>query len=52
MKKNKKHLEVVTNFDESKRKHLDKLATKMLKHDEKNQKLKDKRINKDILNMF
>lgn len=52
MKKSKKHTEVVTDFEESKRKHLDKLATKMLKNDEKNSKLKDKFIDKKFLDLF
>ena len=52
MKKSKKHIEVVTDFDEAKRKHLDKLATKILKNDEKNQKLKDKYVDKKFLDLF
>jgi hypothetical protein len=50
--KKKKHIEVVTDFEENKRKHLDKLATKMLKNDEKNSKLKDKYIDKKFLDLF
>jgi hypothetical protein len=52
MKKSKKHNEVVTDFKRAKEKHLERLATEMLKNDQKNQKLKEKNINKDYLNLF
>lgn len=52
MAKNKKHIEVITDYEEAKRKHLEKLATKMLKNDEKSQKLKEKYIDKKFLDLF
>ena len=50
--KNKKHNKIVKDFDKQKSKHLEKLATKMLKDEERNQKLKDKNINTDFLDLF
>ena len=50
--KHKKHNKIVKDFDKKKAKHLEKLATKMLKDDERNQKLKSKQINTDFLNLF
>ena len=52
IKKNKKHDKIITDYDKIKSKHLDKLASKMLKDDEKNQKLKEKNINTDFLDLF
>lgn len=52
MTKSKKHTEVITDYEEAKRKHLEKLATKILKNDDKNQKLKEKQINTKFLNLF
>lgn len=52
IKKNKKHDKIVNDYDKIKSKHLDKLAGKMLKDDEKNQKLKEKNINPDFLDLF
>jgi hypothetical protein len=50
--KSKKHQELEVNWDISKRKHLDKLATKMLKNDDKFTKLKEKQVNKKFLDLF
>jgi hypothetical protein len=50
--KNKKHDKIVKDYDKQKSEHLDKLATKMLKNDERNQKLKEKNINDTFLNLF
>ena len=50
--KHKKHDKIVKDYDKQKSEHLDKLATKMLKNDERNQKLKDKNINTNFLNLF
>ena len=50
--KNKKHQKIVDNYDKQKSKHLDKLATKMLKNDEKAQQLKNKKIKGDFLTNF
>lgn len=52
IRKNKKHDKIVNDYDKIKSKHLDKLAGKMLKDDEKNQKLKEKNINTDFLDLF
>jgi hypothetical protein len=50
--KNKKHSKIVKDYDEQKRRHVEKLATKMLENEEKNSKLKEKNINTDFLNLF
>ena len=50
--KHKKHDKLVKDYDKQKSEHLDKLATKMLKNDERNQKLKEKTINNNFLNLF
>ena len=52
IKKNKNHNKLVNDYDKQKSKHLDKLANKMLKDDEKNQKLKEKIINTNFLDLF
>jgi hypothetical protein len=48
----KKHEDIITNYDRIKSKHLDNLATKMLANDEKMNKLKDKNINTNFLDLF
>lgn len=50
--KNKKHDSIVNDFDIQKQKHLEKLATKLVDIDQKNQKLKEKNINTDFLKLF
>lgn len=50
--KNKKHNKIVRDYDKQKSKHLENLANQILKADEKTQKLKEKNINPDILNLF
>tara|TARA_R110001606_G_scaffold113564_1_gene240696 strand:- start:2186 stop:2341 length:156 start_codon:yes stop_codon:yes gene_type:complete len=50
--KHKKHNKIVKDFDKQKAMHLEKLATKMLKKDETNQKLKTKSIDPNFLNLF
>jgi len=52
IKKNKNHNKLVNDYDKQKSKHLDKLASKMLKDDEKNLKLKEKIINTNFLDLF
>jgi len=52
MKKSKKHEEILRDYDKIKSRHLEKLATKMLKNDEKHQNLKNKNINPDFLKNF
>ena len=48
----KKHNRIVKDYDNQKSKHLDKLADKMLKNDEKASKLKSKPIKGDFLKNF
>tara|TARA_R110002020_G_scaffold33735_1_gene102579 strand:+ start:42 stop:215 length:174 start_codon:yes stop_codon:yes gene_type:complete len=50
--KNKKHNKIVNDYDKQKEKHLEKLATKILKNDEKLDKLKAKQIKGDFLKNF
>jgi len=50
--KKKKHDKIVKDFDKTKQRHLEKLATKMLKKDEAFQKLKEKKINNKFLDLF
>ena len=45
-----KHKDIVDDYKKAKHKHLEKLADKMLKNDEKFEKLKDYKINLDIFN--
>jgi hypothetical protein len=52
MDKNKKHTDITNNYDLIKSKHLEQLATKMLNNDEKMNKLKDKNINTNFLDLF
>jgi hypothetical protein len=52
MAKSKKHNKLVKDYDAQKSIHLSKLATQMLKNDDKNQRLKDKKINSNFLNLF
>ena len=49
---NKKHDAIVKDYDNQKSKHLDKLATKMLKNDEVADKLKAKPTKGDFLKNF
>jgi|TARA_Y100001972_G_C7607505_1_gene304479 hypothetical protein len=50
--KNKKHNKIVNDYDKQKEKHLEKLATKILKNDEKSEKLKSKQIKGNFLKNF
>lgn len=50
--KNKKHNRIVKDYDKQKEKHLEKLATRMLKDDERNNKLKSKNIDTNFLDLF
>ena len=50
--KNKKHDNIVNDFDVQKQKNLEKLATKMLDDQDKLNKLKEKNINTDFLKLF
>jgi len=46
------HDNIVKNYKATKQNHLEKLATKMIKRDEKFSKLKEKKINNNVLNLF
>lgn len=50
--KNKKHNNIVNDYEKIKSKHLDKLAKKMLENDEKFSKLREKEINNNFLDLF
>tara|TARA_R110000796_G_scaffold97782_3_gene205026 strand:- start:1611 stop:1787 length:177 start_codon:yes stop_codon:yes gene_type:complete len=52
LKKHKKHDQIVNDYDKIKSKHLEKLANKMLKDDDKNTKLKSKNIKGNFLDKF
>ena len=52
MKKNRKHDKIVKDFKNTKAKHLEHQATKMLKKDEYFSKLKDKSIDTNFLKLF
>lgn len=52
MAKNKNHDKVIREYKKKKSDHLEKIATKMLKHDERMQKLRDKNIDPNLLNLF
>lgn len=48
----KKHSKLVKDYDRQKSEHLEKLATQMLKNDDKNQRLKEKKISNNFLKLF
>jgi hypothetical protein len=50
--KHKKHDSIVNDFENQKQKHLEKLATKLLDVEEKNQRLKTKKISNKFLDNF
>ena len=50
--KRSKHDKLVKDYDKQKEKHLEKLATKMLDKQDQTYKLKNKKINKDFLDLF
>jgi len=50
--KSKKHDKIVNDYQNTKSKHLDKLATKMLENDEKFSKLKNKKSKGKFLDLF
>ena len=50
--KRKKHDQIVNDYDKIKSRHLEKLANKMLKDDEKYNKLKSKQIKGNFLDEF
>tara|TARA_R110001592_G_scaffold153632_2_gene382303 strand:+ start:2925 stop:3098 length:174 start_codon:yes stop_codon:yes gene_type:complete len=50
--KKKKHDQIINDYDKIKSKHLEKLANKMLKDDDRNKKLKGKNIKGNFLDKF
>lgn len=50
--KRKKHDQIINDYDKIKSKHLEKLANKMLKDEEKKSLLKNKVIKGDFLDKF
>jgi len=50
--KNNKHGKIVNDYEKQKINHLERLASKLIKDDDKNQKLKSKIINKGFLDLF
>ena len=50
--KHRKHNKIVNDYTTPKSDHLEKLANKMLKKDEKNTKLKGKNIDTNFLKLF
>jgi hypothetical protein len=52
MGKKKEHDNIVNNYDNIKSKHLERLATKMLANDDKMNKLKEKNIDTNFLDLF
>lgn len=50
--KNKKHDSIVNDYANTKAKHLEKLASKMLENDEKFLKLKSKKSKGNFLKLF
>lgn len=52
LRKKKRHDSITKNFDKTKEKHLEKLATKMLEKQDELSKLREKKINDDFLDLF
>mgnify|MGYP001059570331 CR=1 FL=1 len=52
LKKKKRHDAITKNYDKTKEKHLEKLATKMLEKQEKLDRLREKKSNGDFLELF
>lgn len=50
--KRKKHDQIINDYDKIKSRHLEKLANKMFKDDEKYNKLKSKQIKGNFLDEF
>jgi len=50
--KRSKHDKIVNDYDKQKEKHLERLANKMLKDDDKKDRLRSKIIKGDFLNKF
>lgn len=52
LRKRKRHDSITKNYDKTKEKHLERLATKMLDKQDEMEKLRDKKINKGFLDLF
>ena len=52
LRKKKRHDAITKDFDKTKEKHLEKLATKMLEDQEKMNKVREKRIDNGFLDLF
>ena len=50
--KRRKHDKIVTDYDEQKRKHLERLVDKMLKDEDEKDKWREKDINTDFFDNF
>ena len=52
LRKRKRHDSITKNYDKTKEKHLERLATEMLDQQDEMEKLRDKKINKGFLDLF
>ena len=52
LRKKKRHDAITKDFNKTKEKHLEKLATKMLEKQDELSKLREKKINDDFLDLF
>jgi len=50
--KTERHEALLKDYDKAKNEQLEKLATRMLKNDDKTQKLKEKKVNPKFLDLF
>lgn len=50
--KRSKHDKIIQDYDKQKQKHLERQATKMLKDEERNDKLREKDIKTDFFDKF
>ena len=50
--KNTKHEKILDNKEKEKRKHLERIATQMLKQDEQNEKMKTYKLKRNPLDLF
>ena len=50
--KKTKHEKIVENKEKEKRKHLERIATQMLKQDEQNEKMKSYKLKQNPLDLF
>ena len=50
--KNTKHEKIIENKEKEKRKHLERIATQMLKQDKQNEKMKSYKLKQNPLDLF